>query len=320
MQYYDLGQYADALEDLGLTGRRMAEIRAEIAIDPDMKPAIRMRALRELEQLLDRNVEAGGFKHTGQAKRSVPGVGSITVSLTAVSESQRVADMFKQGLGKDSLPLYAPDMNKPSLTNEDISGAIANNMARPKEVKNETGTESETEGRPAGDGGCGPQQAATGEAVYGDGGEAVGVGAGGETATSATEGVTAEPANKFCESIGESAEGTRHRHIGHWPPSAFVPGGGITGVPKGADPFTYGQESCVSFEEARRLAKCSVNEGIAGREREPAALDRIAKETNEALHQAEKQRRDSTRGRSITSRKIGPIPMYELVQGGSEET
>lgn len=325
MQYYDLGSYADALEDIGLSGRKMAEIRAVIAMDEDQKPGVRMRALSELERLLDRNVEAGGYKKHGKAKATIPGVGSVTVSTTAIRESQRIADMFKQGLGNDSLPLYAPDLNQPTQSTKMIEGSIANSEGhqvqtaikenvsedQPKEqaegtassnlsVSADGGHEGSDEGSPGTASGTESKQGGTGLSPH-------------------VAGDSSQPTSPFCQSTGRSAEGDRWRHIGHWRPSAFVPGGGVTGVPRGSDPFTYGQESCISFEEARRLAKCAVNEGIIGSEHSPGETARVETETNQALHKAESDRDDNTRGRSITSRRVGPVTMYEVVQGGHEE-
>ena len=319
MQYYDLGIYADALQDLGLTGYKKAEILADIALDEDQKPGSRMRALKELDILLDRNVEASGYKRHSKAEATVPGLGSVTVSLTAISESRRVADMFKQGLGKDSLPLYAEDISKHTLCTDELDATIANPERLTKETPSDSDGKEKVEGAAPSNGNDQTIGGLTGANEDSDGPSVVGGSGGRADDPPAAQGVATPPTNVFCQSIGSTTEGDRRRHIGHWPPSAFVPGGGVTGVPRGADPFTYGQESCVSYEEARRLAKCAVNEGIARSECSPENARRIEAETNEALHKAEREREDRTRGRGITTRRVGPIPMFEIVQGGRTE-
>lgn len=319
MKFYDLGAYVDGMEAQGLSAQERIEILASIAKNSE-KESQRRGAIRDLDRILDRNVEASGNRQHGHATKQLDDGTRITVSLSAIAEVSKVARLFDDGLGQDSLPLYREDLSNKEPTQQEKNKLVANPSGETQGAHDatkdqdspevESPTKSPCEGssqqRPSGqDGECAEPNA--------DGNP------GGDQGSEGVQSDHGSDKSAFCQPLSELVEGSRQRHLGHFPPSTFVPGGGITGVPDGANPYTYGEERCITTEESRRLAKRAVNEGMDSREVADASESSSDYEYETEIANAKREAASVRQGKPIVTRKLGPITVLDVVQGQPEE-
>jgi len=307
-EFYDLGAYARGREEHGLSGYKVSEILAGIAMSPDSSPSEKMRAIAAHTRLLDRLTKAAGLQQQAKATLSLPGGLHLSVTTTAVQEVGRVSGLLAKGMHTDKSPLYSKAKPVVPVLPDEIDKVIANEgggkpeQRETRDVKDEVRSAKEAEGATEGS----PVPDA-GDCVQGDGGRDGGPGD--------DEGSASPSAARFCESTGSGSEG--FRHIGHFAPIVYVPGGGLTGVPNGANPFSYGQERCISVEEARRLVQRAHYEGLPPR----VGDDTESTVSGDAAKAIEEARRTEVRptGSPTKMLSVGPIPMFQTVWGRPEE-
>jgi hypothetical protein len=303
-----------------MTAKKAYETLAEVAVIG--KPGERIRAVKEIFNRLDKNIALTGKSVTGKASKTLPDGSRVSVSVTGVVAVQDLQKLFDSGLGSDGFPLYSPDLKERKPVPSEIDGLIVNPESGDsngvQDTKSQETSESSSSSRPApSSDGETPQRSGR------DGGEAE---IGGTEEDSGPDLGCAEP------SLGEPADGDGRggvleslstitgeridRHIGHFPPCGHVPGGGVTGVPNGADAFEYGRDRCIQIEEARRLARSSTSEGTDEQTlADDAAAECAAEETISFGTQKHKEE-SAGGGRPIQVREIGPISVFDLVRRG----
>lgn len=313
LEYYDLGEYAEGLQSFHLSGKKKAEILAEIAVSGT--PTQRMQALRDLDRLLDRNMKAGGYIQQGSASKEVDGV-TVTSTFVGIREASRVSKMLRNGLGNDSFPLYAKDEKHVPILTSEKDKCVAN-PTNPTNEKGDNNGKSQVEDTKEEQ----PENDRSNHIEIGTAAAGCTKGGLGSSDSRCNDEDAGPSTPVFCEPFSTADDSRRHRHIGHFPPCTHVPGGGVTGVPPGADPYTYGEKECVSVEEARRLAQRSSNEGFSEDELRRSAIARDNERAADETIRKTKEEGDSRqRGRSITTSRVGGVLMYDVVGEQPKET
>jgi len=397
LEFYDLGEHAKGIKEYGFTARKRSEILAQIAMHGE-SPNHRMQAIRQLERILDRNMEVSGHRRKGIVTQDLGGGAHARMTIDAIGQVNRVTRLLHQGLGKDTLPLYTVDDSEKEPTQSELDELVSANRlsddtkpiseglhranfngssdpvnsqsegkdegkrdgkscetkrirfrakgkTKNKRRKKRSGTrgsktkkgsctvekddkekdrQSHQEDSGSGrrrPGACGPnedREAAagypTGESSQNQPGTCYPGGIE-EDASGGRDRGRESDSQKYCEPLGERIEGEEQlRHLGHFPPCVHVPGGGLTGVPEGVDPYRYGESWTVDIETSRRLSKCSTNEGFP-----TGDSDGIHEDFGQEIEKGRDQA--GFRGKATEAKRIGPVVVFDVVreQTGQEE-